>query len=160
MQAFNTFLVLFLSISLINYCLSKCDSKLIPKSTRCSGCPPVNKKGLPCASTTISTNKIVGACGYGKPNDDTLPDDYWTLTQYTAGINASNLAPNDPSRGWCAPNCGKCYNLCSTGATPNSTEVKPGVCIVVKITDRCGTGWPSIILELEITNREYIVIKT
>jgi hypothetical protein len=61
---------------------------------------------------------------------------------YTAALNAKNLDPANPGLGWCPSQCGSCFQLCSTGGTMNGRRNQPQSCLVVKVENRCGDGWP------------------
>ncbi|CAE8614450.1 unnamed protein product [Polarella glacialis] len=115
-----------------------CESHRQPRASKCTGCPPMYK-GKPCASTTWYEDTTRGACGCG--NRGHVPDDFWTLTHYTAAINCVNLDHGDPAKSWCPANCGHCYQLCSTGGATQGQSTAEGVCRVFKVTNRCGDGW-------------------
>jgi len=118
----------------------RCDSVNVPKESKCTGCPPMYKGKL-CASTTRYNDRTKGSCGCGRT--DPVPDDWWTLTNYTAALNCINLDPERPFLSWCPSGCGGCFRLCSTGGT---TSGKPGItetdtCRTFKVTNRCGDGY-------------------
>jgi len=118
----------------------RCDSANLPKESKCTGCPPMYKGKL-CASTTRYNDRTKGACGCGRV--DPVPEDWWTLTNYTAALNCINLDPERPLLSWCPAGCGGCFRLCSTGGT---TSGKPGVtksdtCRTFTVTNRCGDGF-------------------
>lgn len=139
----------------------RCDSDSMPLDSRCTGCPPMYKGKL-CASTTMFVNKNLAACGCGFEyrsntsgiNPDPrkikyLPEDYWTLTSYTAALNCKSMDATRPGLGWCPSGCGGCYKLCATGGRTQSlhniedddyTQVDIA-CKVFKVTDRCGDGY-------------------
>ena len=115
-----------------------CDAEHKPVDSRCTGCPPM-RDGKLCASTTRYNDLTKGACGCGtEPNGR----DYWSKSMFTAALNAKNLDPATPSLGWCPHNCGQCFQLCSTGGATNSRGGQPESCIVVKVENRCGDGYP------------------
>jgi len=116
----------------------RCTSINTPKHQQCTGCPPMFKGKL-CASTTRYNDETKAACGCG--NSDPVPRDWWTLTQFTAALNAKNLDPQHPLLGWCPQGCGECYKLCSTGGSIPGYLVKADICRVFKITNRCGDGF-------------------
>jgi len=116
---------------------SSCQHSDTPKSSMCTGCPPMFE-GLPCASTTRYNDMTKGACGCGgEPN----PPDFWTKAKYTSAGNAMMMGPTDPYQSWCPTNCGRCFELCSTGGTINGEETVPGVCITTMLENRCGDGY-------------------
>ena len=39
------------------------------------------------------------------------------------------------------PNCGQCYQLCTTGGTHNGVPSDPGQCVVIQLENRCGDGY-------------------
>jgi len=116
----------------------RCSSKFEPKDTKCVGCPP-KYNGKLCASTTRYNDQTKAACGCGKT--DPIPDDWWTLTQFTAALNCVNLDAEHPLKAWCPSRCGDCYELCSTGTSTNGKKTEAGVCRVFKVTNRCGDGY-------------------
>mmetsp|Transcript_80687 Transcript_80687/g.248857 ORF Transcript_80687/g.248857 Transcript_80687/m.248857 type:complete len:336 (+) Transcript_80687:32-1039(+) len=118
----------------------RCTSELQPKESLCTGCPPMFDGKL-CASTTRYNDMTKGACGCG--DQDPVPADFWTLTQFTAALNCKNLDPAQPMLSWCPAGCGACFELCSTGGTTSGKAgtTKAGVCRVFTVTNRCGDGY-------------------
>jgi len=119
-------------------------------------------KGKLCASTTMFVNQNLAACGCGfeyrsntsGENPDPkkikyLPSDYWTLTSYTAALNAKSLDAEHAGVGWCPSGCGGCYKLCSTGGRTQSDHDSDDIdfksvnitCQTFKVVDRCGDGY-------------------
>lgn len=118
---------------------TRCESEHVPKSSQCTGCPPMYQGKL-CASTTRYNDQTKAACGCGKT--DPIPKDWWTLTQMTAALNCKNLDEVHPLKSWCPSGCGGCYELCSTGSTTNGgNKTEAGVCRTFKVTNRCGDGY-------------------
>merc|ERR1712176_455628 len=98
--------------------------------------------GKLCASTSHYTDPTKGACGAtNKQDNDPVPEDWWTLTNFTAALNVINLDPEDPSKAYCPKNCGQCYKLCGTGGTIAGNAAPEGQCRVFKITNRCADGY-------------------
>mmetsp|Transcript_57091 Transcript_57091/g.113501 ORF Transcript_57091/g.113501 Transcript_57091/m.113501 type:complete len:309 (+) Transcript_57091:32-958(+) len=118
----------------------RCDSASVPKESKCTGCPPMYEGKL-CASTTRYNDRTKGACGCGR--SDPVPNDWWTLTNYTAALNCINLDPERPLLSWCPAGCGGCYRLCSTGGTTSGKPgvTKSGTCRTFTVTNRCGDGY-------------------
>merc|ERR1712126_291470 len=116
---------------------SSCEHSTSPKLSMCEGCPPTFN-GLPCASSTWYNDLTKGACGCGsEPN----PPDFWTKSKFTAAGNAMMMDPENPTNAWCMPNCGQCYQLCTTGGTHNGVPSDPGQCVVIQLENRCGDGY-------------------
>jgi len=99
----------------------------------CTGCPPMYEGKL-CATTTWYEDSTIGACGCGK--SEPVPNNWWTLTSFTAALNNVNLDVERPGLGWCPSGCGQCYELCTTGGIVNTKDVASptGKCHVFKIT--------------------------
>lgn len=97
--------------------------------------------GKLCASTTWYEDRTKGSCGCG--DSAFVPDDYWTISAFTAALNTKSLDPANPANGYCLAGCGDCYELCTTGGTTNVNNWAghAGQCKVFKITNRCADGW-------------------
>jgi len=116
----------------------RCGSQAKPLDSKCTGCPPM-KDGKLCASSTWYEDTTRGSCGCGDRGH--VPDDFWTLTEYTAAMNCVSMDPDNPRSGWCPDKCGECFELCSTGGTTQGTPPAAGTCRVFKVTNRCGDGF-------------------
>merc|ERR1712113_617554 len=47
--------------------------------------------------------------------------------------------------GWGPSSCGQCYKLCTTGGSVNNDVwSEAGKCVVVKITNNCADGYPTV----------------
>mmetsp|Transcript_14987 Transcript_14987/g.38513 ORF Transcript_14987/g.38513 Transcript_14987/m.38513 type:complete len:247 (+) Transcript_14987:51-791(+) len=124
----------------------RCASHRMPYNSQCTGCPPMYDGKL-CASTTRYNDRVMGSCGCAEGRIGSqateLPGYHWSLTSYTAALNAKSLDPKDPLLAWCPSLCGQCYRLCSTGGSAQGRLQFPKTdeCRVFKIINRCGDGY-------------------